>query len=74
VGTSTGNTTGSTPTTGGTGGTGTGTSGGGGVSGSTATGSPSGEVLANTGAPVSGGLVGALMVLIGGIGMRLRKR
>jgi hypothetical protein len=53
---------------GGTGGTG----GTGGVSGATAT-SPHGEVLAATGFPVGSGLVGALMVLIGGLGLRIRR-
>jgi hypothetical protein len=43
------------------------------VSGSTATGGQ-GEVLAATGAPVSGGILGAILVAIGGIGMRFRKR
>ena len=60
-------------TTGG-GGGGTGGAGGtGGVSGSTA-GGPQGEVLAATGFPVAGGLLGALMVLIGGLGMRIRRQ
>jgi hypothetical protein len=45
----------------------------GGLSGATAT-SPHGEVLADTGVPISGGLLGALLVLIGGIGMRIRRR
>jgi hypothetical protein len=42
----------------------------GGVSGSTA----NGLVLAATGFPAAGGLLGALMVLIGGLGMRIRRR
>jgi hypothetical protein len=33
-----------------------------------------GEVLAATGLPVGGGVVGALMMLIGGLGLRLRPR
>jgi hypothetical protein len=60
---------GCTTTTGG-GGGGGGTGGTGGVSGSTAT----GQVLAATGVPAAGGLIGALMVLIGGLGMRIRRR
>jgi hypothetical protein len=51
----------------------TSTGGTGGVGGSSAT-SPHGEVLAATGIPVAGGLLGALMVLIGGLGMRIRRR
>jgi LPXTG-motif cell wall-anchored protein len=30
--------------------------------------------LANTGAPIAGGIVGAVMALVGGIGLRLRRR
>ena len=55
---------------GGTGGAGGGTGGTGGVSGSSA----SGQVLAATGVQVAGGLIGAFMVLIGGLGMRIRRR
>ena len=36
--------------------------------------SSSGEVLAATGAPVDGGVLGAMLVTLGGIGMRLRRR
>lgn len=45
----------------------------GGVGAASATG-PHGEVLAGTGIPVAGGLLGALMVLVGGLGMRFRRR
>jgi hypothetical protein len=55
---------------GGGGGGGTGGGGTGGVSGSSAT----GLVLANTGIPVAGGLVGIIMALIGGLGLRIRQR
>lgn len=44
----------------------------GGVSGATAT-SAQGEVLAATGFPVGGGLVGVLMALLGGLGVRIRR-
>jgi LPXTG-motif cell wall-anchored protein len=30
--------------------------------------------LANTGAPIAGGIVGAVMALAGAIGLRLRRR
>jgi hypothetical protein len=43
----------------------------GGVSGATAT---SGTTLANTGAPIGVGVLGAIMVLVSGIGLRLRRR
>jgi uncharacterized membrane protein YgcG len=61
---------------GGTGGGGTGGSGGaggtGGVSGATGSGGQ-GEVLAATGLPVGGGLLGAALMLIGGLGLRFRR-
>jgi hypothetical protein len=41
------------------------------VAGATAT---SGVSLAATGAPVAGGILGAIMVLVGGIGLRIRRR
>ncbi|HEY8841460.1 MAG TPA: hypothetical protein VIO80_12610, partial [Candidatus Dormibacteraeota bacterium] len=63
---------GGTGGTGGTSGTG-GTGGTGAVSGSSAS-AGSGEVLAATGAPVDGGVLGAMLVTLGGIGMRLRRR
>lgn len=47
------------------------TGGTGGVSGSSAAGN--GEVLAATGIPAAGGLLGGLMILIGGLGMRIRR-
>jgi hypothetical protein len=30
--------------------------------------------LAATGAPITGGILGAILVLIGGLGMRIRRR
>ncbi|TMC84012.1 MAG: LPXTG cell wall anchor domain-containing protein, partial [Chloroflexi bacterium] len=33
-----------------------------------------GEVLAATGAPVAGGLVGGILFLLGGLGLRKRRR
>jgi hypothetical protein len=36
--------------------------------------SGSGVSLANTGAPIAGGILGAIMVLVGGIGLRIRRR
>jgi hypothetical protein len=46
------------------------------VSGATATGgvSGSGVSLANTGAPIAGGVLGAVLALVGGIGLRIRRR
>jgi hypothetical protein len=55
---------------GGGGGGGTGGGGTGGVGGSTAT----GLVLASTGIPVVGGLLGIILTLIGGLGLRIRQR
>jgi hypothetical protein len=43
----------------------------GGVLGATAT---SGVSLAATGAPIAGGILGTILVLIGGIGLRIRRR
>ncbi|HXJ49622.1 MAG TPA: hypothetical protein VNF91_10685, partial [Candidatus Acidoferrum sp.] len=61
-GTPTGNTLGSTVTTP-----------SGNVLGATAI-SGSGVSLANTGAPIVGGVLGAVMALVGGIGLRIRRR
>jgi hypothetical protein len=44
------------------------------VSGTTATTGGTGSVLAKTGLPIVGGLVGALMALLGAIGLRIRRR
>jgi LPXTG-motif cell wall-anchored protein len=36
--------------------------------------SGSGVSLANTGAPIAGGVLGAVLALVGGIGLRVRRR
>jgi len=55
-----------------TGSTGAGT---GGSLGQTATQSGgTGQVLANTGAPIAGGVLGGILFLLGGLGLRRRKR
>jgi hypothetical protein len=51
---------------------GAGAVGGGAVSGATTTGG--GVVLAATGAPIAGGVLGGLLALIGAIGLRARRR
>jgi hypothetical protein len=47
---------------------------GAGVAGQTATAGGQGEVLAATGAPVAGGILGGILFLLGGLGIRMRRR
>jgi len=44
------------------------------VAGATATATETGGVLAATGTPIAGGILGAIMLAIGGIGLRIRRR
>jgi hypothetical protein len=44
------------------------------VSGGTATAGETGGVLAATGTPIAGGVLGAILALMGGIGLRIRRR
>jgi hypothetical protein len=46
----------------------------GGALGATATATPQGEVLAATGAPIAGGILGGILLVLGGLGIRFRKR
>jgi hypothetical protein len=62
------------PTPGGGGGGTGGTGGTGGVSGSTAATGGTGAVLATTGLPILGGIGGAVMVLLGAIGLRIKRQ